>query len=91
MSRLDGRYTDVAVDDEAKPSSFTIRGEKGAICVTGIAKHWREWIGILNGNAERHIWHVETPRGTCELHHLRQPTVKDAEPVGYWMIYRWED
>ena len=91
MSRLDGRYADVAVDDEAKPRSFIIRGDRSTISVTGIAKHWREWIGILNGNAERDIWHVETPRGTCELHNLRQPTVKDTEPTGYWMIFRWED
>ena len=91
MSRLDGRYADVTVDQSSAPVSFVIRGDKSAISVTGVAKHWREWIGILNGNAERDIWHVETTRGTCELHNLRQPTVQDTNPLGYWMIFRWED
>lgn len=91
MSRLDGRYADVTLDAESRPISFLIRGDEGTIWVTDWAKHWREWIGILNGNFERDIWHVETSQGTCELHHLRQPTIKDAEPAGYWMIFRWED
>ncbi len=91
MSRLDGRYADVETDEQARPSGFMIWGDRTPIAVTGWAKHWREWIGVLNGNAERDIWHVETPLGTCELHHLRQPTAKEEEPAGYWMVLRWED
>ncbi len=91
MSRLDGRYADVQEDDAGGLSGFTARGNRGIIPVTGKIEHFREWVGALEGAPERDIWRVETPRGTCELHHLRHPTVEDDEPNGYWLIFRWDD
>ena len=91
MSRLDGRYIDVETGGEDRPLSFLPHGERTRVAVTGWAKHWREWVGILDGDMERDIWHVATGVGPCELHHLRQPTAEDDEPSGYWLIFRWDD
>jgi len=91
MSRLDGRYADVRRDNADGLSDFTPRGEKNSIPITGKIEHFREWIGVLDGEPERDIWRVETPRGTCELHHLRPPSAEDNEPHGYWLIFRWDD
>ena len=59
--------------------------------VTNVAARHREWIGVLDGEPERDIWHVDTPRGPCELHHLRHPSAEEDEPDGYWILFRWED
>jgi hypothetical protein len=91
MSRLDGRYADVQQDKMGLPSGFTARGERSVIHVTGVAEHHREWIGVLEGEPERDVWRVETPRGTCELHQLRHPTAEEDDPYGDWLIFRWDD
>ena len=91
MSRLDGRYADVKQDGAGGLTGFVIRGERDVVAVTGVAEHHREWIGVLEGEPERDVWRVDTPRGSCELHHLRQPTAEDEEPDGYWLIFRWDD
>jgi hypothetical protein len=91
MSRLDGRYLTVETDPRGRPTQFTPHGDR-AVPVTGWSKHWREWIGVLDGQPERAIWQVVTEQGACELHHLRQPTDEDEEPAGgEWVLFRWED
>ena len=91
MSRLDGRYADVEVDGTGGLTGFCIRGERGLVPVLSVAEHFREWIGLLDGEPERDIWRVDTARGSCELHHLRQPTSGNDEPEGYWVLFRWDD
>lgn len=91
MSRLDGRYTQVTLNSMAAPAGFTISGERSPIAVTGVVEHFREWIGVLDGELERDVWRVDTPHGTCELHHLKHPCAEDAEPQGEWILFRWED
>ena len=91
MSRIDGRYVMVETDTEGRPLSLLPRGERTPVAVEGWARHWREWVGILDGEPERDIWHVLTGRGACELHHLRQPTADSDEPEGQWVLWRWDD
>ena len=49
MSRLDGRFADVEVDGAGGLTGFCIRGERGLVPVLSVAEHFREWIGLLDG------------------------------------------
>ena len=90
MSRMDRRLIEVAVDASGAPLGFRIAEEP--MEVFGILCHWREWVGILDGEPERDVWRVDTTRGVCELHHLRYPTDESLEPdEGDWLLWRWED
>ena len=99
MSRLDGRPAQVACDAAGRPAAFTLAGEKRPVMVAMVLDHFREWIGVLDGEPERDVWQVETAHcGVCELHHLRPPTedaTEDAEEsdanAGDWLLFRWED
>jgi hypothetical protein len=107
MSRLVGRPVEV-ICDNGVPVAFRLNGPAlitPAACppvnggqelqVIGLVAHWREWIGVLDGEPERDVWQVETPHGTCELHCLRHPNDQADEPgendPGEWLLYRWDD
>lgn len=57
--------------------------------------HWREWIGVHDGEPERDIWLAELGSGVCELHRLRwlssddDPERDDGE--GRWLLHAWRD
>ena len=83
----------MACDTQGQPVRFTLAGTKVALPVLGIRRHWREWLGALDGEPERDIWQVETPDGVCEMHCLRTPTegAEEAENGAQWVLFRWED
>ena len=95
MSRLDGRWASVTCDEQGGPQAIRLRGEQGPLPVRAVLRHWREWIGALDGEPERDIWHVDTPLGGCELHHLRRPCEggagDDETGPGAWVLFRWDD
>ncbi len=90
MSRLDGRWAQVECDERGQPLGITLAGTTAPLPVLGIRRHWREWLGALDGEPERDIWQVETPPGVCELHCLREPN-EDEDSRGQWLLFRWED
>lgn len=79
MSRIANRPVSVEIDP-ATGEPLRVDG----IVVRRVLDHWREWIGILQGEPERDLWRLEleTPRGICEVHFL--------EP-NHWLLARWED
>ena len=92
MSRLVGRPAHVTCNEEGAPISFRIGGERLTVPVRERVAHWREWIGVLDGEPERDIWRVDTPRGVCELHRLRHPREDEDEAKGgRWLLFSWED
>ena len=93
MSRLDGRWANVDCDGRGQPARFVLAGTKATVPVLGVRRHWREWLGALDGEPERDIWQVETPPGVCELHCLREPSEDEEENAcnGRWLVFRWED
>ena len=103
MSRLDGRPVSVQADADEKPVALCIGNpDTDPLPVVRYLTYWREWIGILDGEPERDVWRVETPRGICELHCLRYLSPpQHAEAAGtadpdmvvqkQWLLYRWED
>ncbi len=89
-----------------QPVTVETDSETGApACVDGVPvrqvlDHFREWIGILQGEPERDIWRVELPRGICEVHLIRhggavqeiQPDHRKCEALSEnWLLARWED
>ncbi len=94
MSRLDGRYADVHTDFLGRPIQFVASGSRQEVTVQGWASHHREWIGILDGEAQRDVWLVATHRGVCELHRLSRPKSDDDdsdEGDCEWVLFRRED
>ena len=95
MSRLDGRWARVECDGRGQPTGFVPAGTRVVLPVLGVRRHWREWLGALDGEPERDIWQVETPPGVCELHCLRAAGEEDKEEAGQsggqWIVFRWED
>ena len=95
MSRLVRRPVTVNCAPTGRPVILQENDGEPALPVLAVVEHWREWIGALEGEPERDIWRVETPRGVCELHCLRQPTGAgeelDEAPGGDWLLYGWED
>lgn len=53
--------------------------------------HWREWIGIHDGEPQRDVWLVETDRGLCELHYLCHPDGDRDLAPGRWIVHAWKD
>lgn len=90
MSRLDGRRIAVETDTDGNPIAFVIADQQEPQPVLHTLAYWREWIGILDGEPERDIWRVETPRGICEIHNLRYPRSKN-EWSKTWLLHAWED
>lgn len=88
MSRLDGRWATVTTGEQGQPVGFLPAGTRAVLPVLGVRRHWREWLGALDGEPERDIWQVETPPGVCEMHCLRTP---GEESGGQWLVFRWED
>jgi len=97
MSRLDGRYADVQTDALGRPTHFIASGTHQEVTVHGWASHHREWIGVLDGEAQRDVWLVSTNRGVCELHCLSRPKFNDDECNNddegdcEWVLFRRED
>ena len=91
MSRLDGRYADVQTDALGRPIQFTASGSRQEVTVHGWASHHREWIGVLDGEAQRDVWLVATNRGVCELHRLSRPIADDDDGDCEWVLFRKED
>ena len=91
MSRLDGRHADVQTDPLGRPTRFVASGSRQEVAVHGWASHHREWIGVLDGEAQRDVWLVATNRGVCELHRLSRPASDDEEDGGEWVLFRRED
>lgn len=89
MSRRDGRLLRVETDAEGNPTAFSPPDGMPRQEVLSRLTHWREWIGVLDGEPERDIWRVQTRCGVCEIHRLRQPVAKADEPV--WLLYAWAD
>jgi hypothetical protein len=86
---MDGQPTRVKLTGDA-PVAFLLPGTRDVVRITAVLDHWREWIGVLDGEPERDVWHVETARGTCELHGLGYPK-GDEEPERSWILFRWDD
>src|SRR5688500_18411054 len=78
VSRLVGRPVTVTCDGDDKPLSLLLPGARRPLSVRRVVAHWREWIGVLDGEPERDVWQVETLRGICELHCLRYPVGEEA-------------
>ena len=91
MSRLDGRYADVQTDSLGRPTQFVASGSRQEVVVHGWASHHREWIGVLDGEAQRDVWLVATNRGVCELHRLSRPKSDEDEGDFEWVLFRRED
>ena len=91
MSRIDGRWATVACGEDGQPASVQVRGERSPWEVLRIVSHWREWLGALEGEPERDIWHVLTARGGCELHGLCPPSAGEEAPPAQWVLWRWDD
>lgn len=91
MSRLDGRYADVRTDAQDRPIQFVASGSSQVVAVHGWAFHHREWIGVLDGEAQRDVWIVATNRGVCELHRLSRPLSDDDDGNSEWVLFRRED
>lgn len=93
MSRRDGRRVVVTCDGEGRPAAFVLPGSRRSLPILGPTGHWREWIGILEGEPERDVWRVETPLGVCELHCLKHATEDDEDHggAGEWLLFGWED
>ena len=90
MSRRVQCPVQVACDPGSRPLCLTLSG--ASVPVLGVVSHWREWFGVGEGEPERDVWRVETPRGVCELHCLRHPTEAEPEPAsGSWLLWAWED
>ncbi len=94
MSRIVNTPLAVVCDVDDKPVSF--RWRRDSIAVLTVCHHWREWVGALDGEAERDIWRVDTAQGIAELHHLHAASLAEGEeadnsPPGQWILYRWED
>ena len=82
------------------------RGKPYLVPIRARISHWREWVGVLDGEPERDVWQVETALGVCELHCLRYhpcgqgdqtrtagalESEREAEREGEWLLFRWED
>ena len=91
MSRLDRRYADVQTDALGRPIQFTASGSRQEVTVHGWASHHREWIGVLDGEAQRDVWLIATNRGVCELHRLSRPKADDDDGDCEWVLFRKED
>lgn len=97
MSKLDGRWADVRCDGLGRPAAFLPSGSRQEVTVHGWASHHREWIGVLNGEAQRDVWLVATNQGVCELHRLSRPTSDEDEgesewgEESEWVLFRRED
>ncbi len=92
MSRRDGRSLGVTCDGVGEPTAILLPGSPRSLPVLARLRHWREWIGSLEGEPERDIWIVETERGICELHCLRAcPGEEEPPEGGEWVLARWKD
>lgn len=91
MSRLDGRWADVRCDGLGRPTGFVPSGNRTEVAVLDWASHHREWIGLLDGEAQRDVWLVATDKGTYELHRLSRPQSDEDEDGGEWVLFRRED
>jgi hypothetical protein len=90
MSRRVSQPVDVHCNKVGEPFSVSLYGQGRPLPVIAVRSHWREWVGVLDGEPERDVWQVELPTGFCELHCLRFPLT--TEPTcGDWILYRWED
>lgn len=85
MSRRIDRPARVATDRFGVPTE--VDGEP----VRRRHDHWREWIGIHDGDPQRDVWLVETDRGICELHYLCHPDGDDDLGPGRWLVHAWRD
>lgn len=100
MSRRVNRPVDVRVNEGGEPLAFIdcshdnrfSSGDR-TVPVLACLAHWREWIGILDGEPERDVWQVETSLGICELHCLHYvPNAKDGQaPHEDWLLACWMD
>ena len=77
MSRIVSRPVSVETDP-ATGEPLRVDG----VAVRRVLDHWREWIGILQGEPERDLWRLETPHGICEVH---------CVAPSHWLLARWED
>lgn len=89
MSHLVNGYAGVLVAVETDEQGRPVRVENGAISL--LLDHWREWIGILEGEPQVDVWKVQTARGICELHRRRYPDPSGRLDPGCWFLVRWED
>lgn len=80
-----------------QPVTVQTDGETGApthvdgVHVRRVLDHFREWIGILQGEPERDIWRVETAHGICEVHLIQSGHPGQPDHPGHWLLARWED
>jgi len=87
VNRLDGRLIAVETDGDGNPVAFTLPDGQPPQAILNHLAYWREWIGVLEGEPERDVWWVRTPRGICEIHCLRQPTAETE----VWLLHAWGD
>jgi len=85
MSRRVDRSVDVRLDVSGVPV------EVDGLLVGRVCEHWREWIGIHDGEPERDIWLVEIGGAVGELHCLRWPVDDNDDPPGRWLLHAWRD
>jgi hypothetical protein len=91
VSRRVNVAVDVRCDEHGEPTEMTLPDAAAPVAVLSVLSRWREWMGVLSGEPERDVWHVDTERGVCELHCLRYPSGRDHSPPGRWFLARWDD
>lgn len=90
MSRILNQAIDVRCDTNGDPVAIWFPHDSREVRVVTRLAHWREWIGILDGEPERDVWRVALAQGVCELHGVRLPAGEDQITVD-WSLARWED
>ena len=90
MSRRVNEPVLVDCNTEGEPCAVRFAVSTHSFKVLVRLSHWREWIGVLDGEPERDVWMVQLPQGICELHCLRYPLTEPPSPEN-WLLYRWED
>jgi hypothetical protein len=63
----------------------------GGVAVRQVVEHWREWIGIHDGEPQRDIWVVDIGCGIAEVHCLSWPDGDVENGEGHWVLHAWRD
>lgn len=98
MSRIVQIPIGVECDADGQPVSLVIEHKLPLYPVLHHLAHWREWIGVLDGEPQRDVWKIEIERGVCEIHYLSFPKDGESESdpalgerISEWVLARWED
>ena len=83
MSRLASGYEGIPVrveTDATTGAPHRIEFDRERTFVQEVVGFFREWIGVLEGEPQRDVWHVKDASGRlCELHHLFLPWARQTK------------